>query len=242
MRTGFFICGTDTGVGKTVVTAAIALAMRERGINVGVMKPIEVGCPVMDDEAVAVDARYLIEAAGSKDSVGLVAPYRLKQLAAPSIASRFEDLHIDLNYIADKYFELSLMHEVVLVEGVGGLLVPLNNSELNSDLILQLGLGMIIVARPSLGTINHTLLTVNYAKLLGINIAGLVINGLGKQAITLPERTAPDEIQHFCDTELLGLLPWLPGVDVKTGKMEGLKEAAQERLCIDSLLVEGPDF
>src|SRR5690606_201891 len=139
-----------------------------KGINVGVMKPVEVGCPMLDDEPIPTDARFLINAAGVKDPMDLVCPFPLRQTAAPSIASRLEDQHIDINYINDKYFQLSLMHEVVLVDGVGGLLSPLNNSELVSDMILQLGLGMIVVARPTLGTINHTLLTVNYAKLLGV--------------------------------------------------------------------------
>jgi len=243
MRTGFFICGTDTGVGKTVVTAGIALAMKKRGINVGVMKPVETGCPVVDRECVPVDARFLTQAADVKDGLDIVCPYRLKQPAAPSIASRLEDVHIDLNYINDQYFQLSLMHEVVLVEGVGGLLVPLNNSELVSDLVLQLGIPMIVVARPTLGTINHTLLTLNYAKMLGIRVAGLVINGFGRQQITVTERTAPDEIQHFADVELLGILPWIKTVSVPDMKMEGLVEEIADRLNIDSLLQNpGSDF
>jgi dethiobiotin synthetase len=242
MRTGYFICGTDTGVGKTVVTAGLAMAMRERGLNVGVMKPIEIGCPVVDGEPLAVDARFLAQAAQVKDPPELICPYRLKQMAAPSIASRFEETHIDLNFIGDQYFQLSLLHEVVLVEGVGGLLVPLNNSEMVSDLILQLGLSMIVVVRPGLGTINHTLLTVNYAKMLGINIAGIIVNGFGKQAVTLPERTAPDEIAHFCDVEMLGILPWLKGVDVAAGTMDELKAAFQERINIDTLVADKPEF
>ncbi|MCA8940652.1 MAG: dethiobiotin synthase, partial [Planctomycetes bacterium] len=209
MRTGFFICGTDTGVGKTVVAAGIAMALKKRGINVGVMKPIETGCPILDDEPMPMDAAFLRDSVECVDDMDLVCPYRLKAPAAPSIASRLEDTHIDLQYINDQYFQLSLMHEVVIVEGVGGLMVPLNNNELVSDLILQLGLSMILVARPNLGTINHTLLTLNYAKMLGIPCAGLVINGFGKNQITLPERTAPDEIMHFSDVELLGIVPWI---------------------------------
>lgn len=241
MRTGYFICGTDTGVGKTVVTAGIALALQQRGINVGVMKPVETGCPQMENETVAIDARFLMGAAKVKDAPELVCPYRLKHAAAPSIASRLEDIHIDLNYINDQYFQLSLMHEIVLVEGVGGLLVPLNNAELVSDLILQLGLNMILVARPSLGTINHTLLTLNYAKMLGIPVKGLVINGFGRQKITLTDRTAPDEIQHFADVNLLGILPWLKGVNVEEGRYDGLLEEVLDRINIDPLL-DVPEF
>jgi dethiobiotin synthetase len=242
MRTGYFICGTDTGVGKTVVTAGLAQALKSRGINVGVMKPVEVGCPLLDGEPVPQDARYLMNAAGVKDPEDLVCPYPLRHTAAPSIASRLEDKQIDINSINDKYFQLSLMHEVVLVDGVGGLLAPLNNSELVSDMILQLGLGMIVVARPTLGTINHTLLTVNYAKLLGIRVVGIIINGFGKQAITLSERTAPDEIQHFTDASLLGILPWIKGVSVKDGTFEGLKDEVLERIDLEPLMRDDSDF
>lgn len=242
MRTGYFICGTDTGVGKTVVTAGLALGLRARGINVGVMKPVETGCTLMDGEPVPTDARFIMAAAGSHDPMDLVCPYRLKNQAAPSISSRLEDVHIDLNYINDKYFQLSLMHEVVLIDGVGGLLVPLNNSELVSDLILQLGLGMIVVARPTLGTINHTLLTINYAKMLGINVAGLIVNGFGRQAITLSERMAPDEIQHFTDATMLGMLPWLGGVDVASGTLDGLEHEVLERINLEPLLRDDGEF
>lgn len=236
MRTGFFICGTDTGVGKTVVTAGLALALRKRGLQVGVMKPVETGCPTLDHEPCPVDAQFLMQAANSHDSMDIVCPYRLKQPAAPSIASRLEDMHVDLNYINDQYFQLSLMHEIVLVEGCGGLLVPLNNSELVSDLVLQLGLSMILVASPRLGTINHTLLTLNYAKMLGIPVVGLIINGFGKHQITLSERTAPDEIQHFSDVELLGILPWMRSVNVEEGRMDGLEDEVLARINLDPLL------
>ena len=242
MRTGFFICGTDTGVGKSVVTAGLAMALKRRGLNVGVMKAVESGCPMMDDEPVALDARFLATAAGVKDSMDLVCPYRLKQPAAPSIASRLEDVHIDLNYINDQYFQLSLMHEIVLVEGVGGLLVPLNNSELVSDLVLQLGLNMVLVARPDLGTINHTLLTLNYAKMLGINCTGLIINGFGRQQISLPERTAPDEIQHFADVEMLGILPWMKHISVEDCQMDGLCDEVIDRINLEPFLQEGNEF
>lgn len=242
MRTGYFIVGTDTGVGKSVVTAGLALALKDRGINVGVMKPIETGCPVMDDERIPQDANFLIKAAGVSDPLDLVCPYRLRQPAAPSIAARLDDTHVDINYINDQYFQLSLMHEIVLVEGLGGLLVPLNNSELLSDLILQLGLGMIVVARPNLGTINHTLLTINYAKMLGIPVTGLIINGFGKERITLTERTAPDEIQHFSDVELLGILPWLKGVSVEEGRFDHLQEDFIERVNIDPLIDTAQDY
>lgn len=236
MRTGLFITGTDTGVGKTVVTAGLVLALKERGFNVGFMKPIATGCPVLDGEVVSPDVRFLREVTGIHDEMDLVCPYRLKAPAAPSIASRLEDTHIQLSYIVDQYFQLSLLHEIVIVEGVGGLMVPVNNNELVSDLVLQMGLELVIVARPTLGTINHTLLTCHTAKMLGIPLAGIVINGFGKERIGLPERTNPDEIEHFSNTPVLGILPWMRDLDENAGKAPSLLAEFRERVNIQSLL------
>ncbi len=236
MRTGIFITGTDTGVGKTIVSAGLILALKARGLNVGYMKPIESGCPVLDGEVVAQDVRFIREICGIRDDIDLMCPYRLKAAAAPSIASRLEEVHVDIAYIVDQYFQLSLMHEIVVVEGVGGLMVPLNNSEVVTDLILQLGLEALVVARPTLGTINHSLLTVNLAKMMGIAISGVVINGFGREAIGLPERTAPDEIAHFGNVPILGILPWMKDLDYSACKANSLLSEFMERVDIESLL------
>jgi dethiobiotin synthetase len=236
MRTGIFVTGTDTGVGKTIVSAGLVMALRQRGLNVGYMKPVETGCPVVDGEVLAQDSRFVREVTGIRDDLDLVCPYRLKAAAAPSIASRLEDVHIDLAYIVDQYFQLSLMHEIVVVEGVGGLMVPLNNSELVTDMVLSLGLEAVVVARPGLGTINHTLLTVNMAKMIGIGVAGVIFNGFGKEAIGLPERTNPDEVEHFAQVPVLGILPWLKDLDYAGLRQGSLLSEFSERIKIDDLL------
>jgi dethiobiotin synthetase len=236
MRTGIFITGTDTGVGKTVVSAGLVLALKQRGLNVGYMKPVASGCPVLDGEVVAEDVRFVREVTGIRDDLDLMCPYRLKAVAAPSIASRMEDVHIDLGVIVDQYFQLSLMHEIVVVEGIGGLMVPLNNSDLVTDLVLQLGLEMVVVAKPGLGTINHSLLTVNMAKVMGIPLSGLIINGFGREAIGLPERTNPDEIEHFGNVPVLGILPWLKDLDFSTCKPGSLLSEFMERVNIEPIL------
>lgn len=241
MRTGIFISGTDTGVGKTIVAAGLVLALKQRGMNVGYMKPVESGCPVLDGEVVPQDVRFVREVAGIRDDLDLMCPYRLKAAAAPSIASRLEDVHVDIGYIVDQYFQLSLMHEIVVVEGVGGLMVPLNNNDLVTDLVLQLGLEMLVVARPGLGTINHSLLTVNIAKMMGIPLSGLVINGFGREAIGLPERTNPDEIEHFGNVPVLGILPWLKDLDYQACKPGSLLSEFMERVNIEPLLRGGND-
>ncbi|MCC7508555.1 MAG: dethiobiotin synthase [Planctomycetes bacterium] len=236
MRTGIFITGTDTGVGKTIVSAGLILALKARGLNVGYMKPVESGCQVLDGEVVASDVRFVREVCGIRDDMDLMCPYRLKAAAAPSIASRLEDIHVDISYIVDQYFQLSLMHEIIVVEGVGGLMVPLNNNEVVTDLILQLGLEAVIVAKPGLGTINHSLLTINMAKMMGISVQGLIVNGFGKDVIGLPERTNPDEIQHFGNVPVLGILPWLKDLDFNACKPGTLLSEFMERIDINDLL------
>ncbi len=236
MRTGIFITGTDTGVGKTIVSTGLILALKARGLNVGYMKPVESGCQVLDGEVVASDVRFVREVCGIRDDMDLMCPYRLKAAAAPSIASRLEDIHVDISYIVDQYFQLSLMHEIIVVEGVGGLMVPLNNNEVVTDLILQLGLEAVIVAKPGLGTINHSLLTINMAKMMGISVQGLIVNGFGKDVIGLPERTNPDEIQHFGNVPVLGILPWLKDLDFNACKPGSLLSEFMERIDINDLL------
>ncbi|MDC1141492.1 dethiobiotin synthase [Planctomycetota bacterium] len=242
MRTGIFITGTDTGVGKTVVAAGLVLALKARGINVGYMKPIESGCPVLDGEVVPQDVRFIQEVTGVRDELDLVCPYRLKAAAAPSIASRLEDVHVSIGYIIDQYFQLSLMHEFIVVEGCGGMMVPLNNNDLVTDLMLQLGLESLVVSAPGLGTINHTLLSTNMAKMLGIPLAGVVINGFGRTAIGLPERTNPDEIEHFGNVPVLGILPWLKDLDVSGLNPGSLLQEFTERIDIDPLLPNDNEY
>ncbi|MEE9311875.1 MAG: dethiobiotin synthase [Planctomycetota bacterium] len=242
MRTGIFITGTDTGVGKTVVAAGLVMALKARGINAGYMKPIESGCPVLDGEVVPQDLRFVREVTGVRDDIELSCPYRLKAAAAPSVASRLEDVHVSIGYLVDQYFQLSLMHEFIVVEGVGGLMVPLNNNDLITDLILQLGLETLVVAAPGLGTINHTLLTTNTAKMLGIPLAGVVINGFGREAIGLPERTNPDEIEHFGNVPVLGILPWLKDLDKPNLNPGSLLQEFTERINIEPLLPTEDEF
>jgi dethiobiotin synthetase len=120
-------------------------------------------------------------------------------------------------------------------------MVPLNNSDLVTDLVLQLGLEMLVVARPGLGTINHSLLTLNMAKVMGIPTSGVIINGFGREAIGLPERTNPDEIEHFGNVPVLGIVPWLKDLDYNTGKPGSLLSEFMERVNVEPLLRSGED-
>ena len=169
---GLFITGTDTDAGKTVVSCAIARGLRSAGIDVGVMKPAETGVPVEGP----YDARALIEAAGVSDSLELVCPQQFDLPAAPLASARAEGREVDLAAIDSAYQELDRRHECVLVEGAGGLLVPITETLDMAGLADRLELPVLLVARASLGTINHTLLSVQACQQRGLELLGVVFS------------------------------------------------------------------
>ena len=169
---GLFITGTDTDAGKTVVSCAIARGLRSAGIDVGVMKPAETGVPVEGP----YDARALIEAAGVSDSLELVCPQQFDLPAAPLASARAEGREVDLDAIDAAYQEIDRRHECVLVEGAGGLLVPITETLDMAGLADRLELPVLLVARASLGTINHTLLSVQACQQRGLELLGVVFS------------------------------------------------------------------
>lgn len=204
---GYFITGTDTGVGKTFVTAGIAAVLKENGKDAGVMKPVETGCPEKDGKLEPRDAVFLKNAAGGSDELDLINPYRFKASLAPSIASRLEGANIDLNRIKECYEMLASKHSIMLVEGAGGLLTPLNKTETVTDLARLLNLPLVIIAVSRLGAINHTLLTVRCARSMGIEVAGVILNHV---SMSLDESfsTNQAEIQRLASLPVFGEIPF----------------------------------
>ncbi|MDP2935542.1 MAG: dethiobiotin synthase, partial [Dehalococcoidia bacterium] len=158
---GIFVTGTDTGVGKTVVAAGLAAALKARGVNVGVMKPVQTG-------DYPGDAAVLRLAAGVDDPLNLILPCYLQAPLAPAVAALLGDRPVSPALIMEAFQELCQRHEFMIVEGVGGLMVPLLDGYSVADLIVAMGLPALVVARPGLGTINHTLLTIKQAQSVGI--------------------------------------------------------------------------
>ena len=206
MLKGIFITGTDTGVGKTYVAAGISAALRSRGIDVGVMKPAETGCRVRAGKLVPSDALNLIKAAESRDALSLVNPYRFRNPLAPLTAAEFEGKKISEDKILSAYYTLSRRHEFMIVEGAGGIMVPLSEKYLYLDLAAALGLPVLIVARPGLGTINHTLLTIAVLQERGITVSGIVINYADSRKPGLAEKTSPAFIEKFSGVKILGIV------------------------------------
>lgn len=209
MSYGLFITGTDTGVGKTIVTAALARALRLRGVNVGVMKPVTAGCLERNGELISEDAELLAWAAGVECDDD-VAPYRLKEPLVPVEAAKRDGVKIDFGRIADCYQRLAVRHEIVLVEGAGGLMVPLNGGLLIADLANHLKLPLLVVARPNLGTINHTVLTCFAAGQIGLEVKGVMVNRF-PVVPGMAEQVAPHQIGSLCGAPVLGIWNELAG-------------------------------
>jgi len=204
---GLFVTGTDTGVGKSIVTGGLAAVLREHGVNVGVMKPVETGCLQKDGSFFPADAQFLKEMAGVGLPLELIVPYQFKEPLAPSVAAEREGITIDSNQLVKKFEHLSHHHDVMLVEGAGGLLVPLYQKILFIDLVKRFKLPVLIVSRATLGTINHTLLTFRAARAEKVPVVGIVINNLSPEKNAASE-TNPEVITRLVDIPVWGVLPY----------------------------------
>ncbi len=230
MGKGIFVTGTDTGVGKTLVAGGIAALLRESGIDVGVMKPAESGCHRENGILIPADALFLKEMSGCQDELELINPYALEHPLAPGLAAELESVDIRLEVIREAYFTLTSRHEVVLVEGAGGMLVPLTSNLLMIDLVKELGkIPILVVTRTLLGTINHTLLALYYIRREGMEVLGIVMNQTSPE-YGLAESLNPQVLRQWGRSPLLGNLPFLPSPDPKN-----IKKAFKTKLNLDPL-------
>lgn len=209
---GIFVTGTDTGVGKTVVAAGIAAGLGARGIDVGVMKPIAAGIG-SSIRCGRGDADLLRRAGGADDDLDLINPVCLRHPLSPNVAAQLEGVSIDLSRIEQAAHQLSQRHDLLIVEGAGGLLVPIRDDFFMADLALRLDLPLLIVARRGLGTINHTLMTIECAKTRGIAVAGVVYNDAVGTEEGIAERTNPEVIERLSGAMCLGVVPFAEGLD-----------------------------
>ncbi|HUU10820.1 MAG TPA: dethiobiotin synthase [Phycisphaerae bacterium] len=217
MRKGLFITGTDTGVGKTIVTAGIAAMLRADGVNVGVMKPVATGCVRRREGLVSPDAEFLAKAADAPEPLDEITPIRLAEPLAPTVAAARAGIELDLVPMWQAWRRLQRAHDVMLVEGIGGALCPVTPKRCVADLAQQFNLPVLIVARPGLGTINHTAMTVEVLRARGLAIAGIVVNRYRHDTADVAELTNPDEIQRVTGVSVRGLVPDDPATDFSAG-------------------------
>jgi len=200
---GIFITGTDTGVGKSIVSATLARLLKLRGINVGVIKPATSGCRRDAGRLVSDDALLLCRAAGVTCDDD-TAPYLLTEPLAPAEAALIDGIDVDFGHILACQKRLAARHDFLIMEGAGGLMVPLSGMRTVADLALLSGLPLLVVARPNLGTINHTALTCLVAKQMGIAVDGVIINNYPQQP-GLAEACAASYIESLSGTPVLGI-------------------------------------
>lgn len=216
---GIFITGTDTGVGKTVFAASLARVLKDKGINVGVMKPVTSGCSEVNGQLYSDDAELLAWGAGISVSRD-IATYLLKAPLAPSAAAEMEFVKIEFSRILAAYHRLAEEHDFVIVEGAGGLMVPLAGGLMVADLVNLLSLPLLVVARPDLGTVNHTVLTCFAARELGLDVKGTVISNFPENP-DIANVSAPHLIDSLSGAPLLSRLPRINEGDDKS-KVERL--------------------
>lgn len=228
-RKGYFVTGTDTGVGKTVVTAGLTGVFRNYGVDAVAIKPVQTGAAVRNGELVPGDVLFYRLAAGLAQPLDQLNLYRFGPALSPHLAAKLCGKKIEPEKVVDFCRRALLHHQLTLIEGAGGLCVPLSGPDFTvADLARKLSLPLIVVARISLGTINHTVLTVAYAKSLGLEVAGIVFNGLKQQELGPAERDNPEVIARMTGVPVLGILPNLPGVSVESEAAEGLLEVVEE--------------
>ena len=218
---GFFVTGTDTGVGKTMVACGLAAWSRHHGGDIGVMKPVATGGRFVANGAtgrwVCDDARWLAGAAGVDDPWSLINPVCFKEPLAPWTAARRARTTIRLDAPLAAFRALGRRHPFLIVEGVGGLLVPLGRRMSVADLAKRLGLPLVVVARPGLGTLNHTLLTLECARRLRLPVRGVIMNQAKPPSrdpmSRLAEATNPGILARIAGAPVLGRLPFLAAMD-----------------------------
>jgi dethiobiotin synthetase len=200
------ITGTDTGIGKTVVTLGILGLLRRRGLNVAAMKPCETGVEPGDP---ASDAGLLRSGAGGTGALADVCPITLPHALAPWAAARREGMEIDLKTLDTAFDRLRAGRDAIVVEGAGGLLVPITRRVAFDRLFHRWELDLILVAGNRLGVINHTLLTVRAARETGIIIRGIVLNTLGPGRVGTAEETNRDVIADLLPGLPVLVFPWV---------------------------------
>ena len=203
----YFITATDTGVGKTTITAALAASIKKSGIDVGIMKPVATGVSQKTGFK-SSDVSILHHAAKVTDPENEVNPIFMPLPVSPYDASKILDLKFDKKIIFEQFAKLKNKHEMMLVEGIGGILTPLTRDYFVADLIKDLGLETIIVTRSTLGTLNHTMMTIKTCRDYKIPIKGILVNNYDEKGGPA-EKNSPTTIHEITGVPILGVLPFI---------------------------------
>jgi dethiobiotin synthetase len=204
---GLLITGTDTGIGKTLIAGAIAAHLRRQGLRVGVLKPAASGCVNRREGLVSEDAEFLAHCADAPHPLDIIAPQRFAEPLAPAVAAQRLGVLLDWDAIQRSMNTIARDSDVLIVEGVGGIMVPMDAKHTMLDVAQWLKLPAVVVARPNLGTINHTLLTVNALRDAKVKVPGVVINRYPAEMPSVAEETNPRAIEKWGKVPVLCIVP-----------------------------------
>ena len=217
-----FVAGTDTGVGKTIVAGALASALKLKGFRVGVMKPIACGS--------RGDAEYLMNCAGIQEPMDWVNPIYLKHPLSPNVAARIEKTKIDLKKVIRTLNQFKPKYDYLVIEGCGGLLVPITDKFFVVDLIPLMKAKTLLVSRAGLGAINHTLLSLEALTSRKIKAEGIIFNRLSSGALSIPEQTNPGVISRIGKIPSLGVFPYMKTCEAYCAGKAFLKHIDLEKI------------
>ncbi|MBF0634951.1 MAG: adenosylmethionine--8-amino-7-oxononanoate transaminase, partial [Nitrospinae bacterium] len=226
---GVFITGVDTGVGKTVIAGAVSATLRARGLRVGVMKPAQTGSPRSTDGELCGDALYLARMSGCESAPDVVNPYCLREPLSPYHSAMKEGIALDPDKIVEAYRALSANHDIVIVEGAGGIFTPFTRDMTMGGLARILNLPVIIATHPYLGHINHTSMTALAANSLGLDVMGIIFSRWKNDPCAEPDAKL---IEEMAGAAVLGLLPFIEDAN----DAESVTAAFQASVDVDALL------
>lgn len=218
-RPDFFVTGTDTDVGKTTLAATLALGLRATGRTVAPMKPVQTGCT--DGEA--PDLRFVLNALYQPLRREML-PYAFDPPCSPHLAAALAGQTIDLGVIRDAFAALRSSHDAVVVEGAGGVLVPLNSEATILDLMEDLALPVVLATRPNLGTLNHTLLTLQAIRGRGLDVAGFVTIDARPTDWTFIEEDNLKTLIQRGECPHLAHIPFIPDIAANTEVLAAIGE------------------
>ena len=243
MQKGIFITGTDTDVGKTIVTAGLLNLLRSKGINAVPMKPVQTGCVLQNGEYSVPDLDFSISCSGltyTAEEYNLMSPYRYGPACSPHLAGRLTDDFPRIENIIDNLKKLEMRNDFIIIEGAGGIMVPLNDNDMMIDLMKATGYPVILAAHTGLGTINHTLLSIQVLRSAGIDIIGVIFNNTKPPSETSAfiREDNVKAIAEFGSVNVLGVIDYLGDVHNNFDILKECFKRAVDYKTIDRLVFD----
>ncbi len=231
---GVFIIGTDTNIGKTVVSAGLMHVLRSNKYNVCYFKPVLSGAIYKNDLLYSSDTHFVKKVSELDEEFDNITPYAFKTPVSPHLAARIENKSIDISVIKSKFQFLKEKYEYIIAEGMGGIIVPVTNERyMLFDLIKELKMDCLLVARAGVGTINHTALTVNFAKSIGLKIKGIIINQYTNEFY---ENDNIKIIEELTKIPVIAVIPRFKDVDTERFEISNIRQVFDEKIKCEAIL------